>query len=448
MIEIHPKARENYNIKAEELLSLVKEIKIDESNKKPASNSELYTSAIITDKDIIGEIKFSYRNGFGEDKGRAFHQGKQRFGIIDKNYEIFSVFARNIYSYKSINEVVSLKYIKENLFDWIKATYLEGMKLNYCDYLVKGIEENINDYVIWVPVPFTIISKPFRIGKIFFQTLTEKNIDEWFNFKTMSDVEDPIQSQNIEKLKLQIKEDFQGYAVGIFKCKAEASRAEELAFENISNSLSMLRVFSPANLAHEIINGAYEYGHKMMRTKSFFISKDEGISYTSGVIDNLYWGIKPEDINWMSGYFKKLDGLLNVTEVNKFQEKVFESLVIYSKSSLKLELSDRILYTLVALETMLLKNTSEPIQQSIGERLAFIIGEDVNDKKDIVKNIKDTYAIRSKFIHHGVIIEENTELLRKFMLTTWQFFLKLISLVDKYNSKDEFLDDIDLLKYS
>ena len=450
LLEIHDKAKENFNKKATELLSLVKQLEIDRDNVKEEvdENTQPYISATLTEKEIIGEITIGYTDGFGVDRGKAFHINKNRYGIIDDDYTVFLNVVSNLYSIKQVGSILSIKFLKDNLFTWIKNSYINGVEVEYIDFLLSNADQVVQEHKIWLPIPFTRIGKDFSLGKISFVTITKSLIDDWFSLgEKMSS--DPSNVQKLEEFKNRIRKDFQGYAAGVFSCIAESTRAVELAYENFTNSLNLLRVFSGANLVHEISNGAYEYGHKMIRMEKYFIKKGDIISYSEGIIDkSIHWNIQRHDVDWMAKYFKKLNILLCEDILNNYQEKLLESLIIYSKSCLRYDISDKILYILVALETMLLRNSSEPIQQNVGERLAFVIEKDPIKRKENVKILKDIYEVRSKFIHHGRSISENTELLRNFMNRAWIFFLTLIDYIDKYSTKEEFLDDIDILKYS
>jgi len=45
-----------------------------------------------------------------------------------------------------------------------------------------------------------------------------------------------------------------------------------------------------------------------------------------------------------------------------------------------------------------LKDSNEPIQKNLGERMAFIIGESLEERKKIVANVEDFYRIRSRLV--------------------------------------------------
>jgi len=447
IIILHIKAKESFDSKANELLQLVEKIQRPSKGNKEF-DSDFFCNTI-TEKDIIGDIKIGYTDGFGEDKGKIFIFQNEKYGIVGDNYEQLENVALNIYRIRDIQQKVSYHFVVETLFCWIRDKSIKNLETTFTDFLEKGINDVVDDYELWIPVPFTAIEKSFSIGEIEFRKISEDVIHSWFEDANKNIA--PKELENFNEFKLRIKRDFQGYAAGVYKCKAEAKRAEEFAYEHFSKSLSILRVFSNANLFHEVVNASYEFGFKMIRMKHFFIHKGSNgsTSYKGGVVDNGFnWGITANDINWMNKYIPTINRVLANENLNDFQEKVFEALAMYSKNILRYDISDKILYILVALETMLLKNSNEPIQQNVGERLAFVLGKNAEDRIVIVRTLRDIYAMRSKFVHHGKVIEENKELLRMFMNNAWIFFMMMIGNLEKYNTKDDFLLELDLKKFS
>lgn len=88
-------------------------------------------------------------------------------------------------------------------------------------------------------------------------------------------------------------------------------------------------------------------------------------------------------------------------------------------------LSSKLVAVLVALESMLLNDGSEPIQQNLSERIAFLFGPE--KRSGIKKSVIRAYSLRSKFIHHGHIIgTDEIDTLREFLLNVWAAFLSSI----------------------
>ena len=111
------------------------------------------------------------------------------------------------------------------------------------------------------------------------------------------------------------------------------------------------------------------------------------------------------------------------------------------------ELSDKLVYILVALESLLLKNENEPIQQNIAERMAFVVGQTVDERKSVVKLVKEIYGLRSRFIHHGNTIDD-IETLGKFMLHAFVFFINISLNINNFNTKELFIESLEEMKLS
>lgn len=364
-IDLHPEAIKSINEKAEQLLGLITEIQLPDSGE--VKESELFPSATITDKDIIGEVELGFVNGIGEEVGKYFIFGKKYYGFVGTGYQKFLKIVQSVHKNKMISNTVSFNFIKKCLFSWAKDKYKEGGTKKFTDFLLQKIEEVIDDYEILIPVPFTTTSKPFKLGKIEFVTITENMINEWFS-KSQKSYDTCEDHEKIREFKLRLQKEFQGYMAGIFRCKAEKDRAQEIAYYHMSNSLSILRLFSPANLFPELLNGAYEYGQKMIRSKEYFCIRinEYSVDFSSSILDKgLRWNVDSMAIDLLNvGQLSNYNKLLCIENLNEYQEKLFEAINIYSKNTLRYEIFDKLLYILVALETMLLRNNSEPIQQT------------------------------------------------------------------------------------
>ena len=121
--------------------------------------------------------------------------------------------------------------------------------------------------------------------------------------------------------------------------------------------------------------------------------------------------------------------------------------IIYSKNNLAKEPAEKLVFILVALEAMLLKNDTEPIQQNIADRMAFVLGNSVSERRSIVSLVKACYGLRSRFLHHGQTMSD-LENLRKFMMYSWALFLHFLRSHEEFASKDEMLERIEERKFA
>jgi hypothetical protein len=101
----------------------------------------------------------------------------------------------------------------------------------------------------------------------------------------------------------------------------------------------------------------------------------------------------------------------------------------------------------ISASSILLRNSNEPIQQNVGERVAFIIGRTVIERRSVIRSLKDAYAFRSSFVHHGRTIDE-IEFVRGFMATVWALFANLIHMARGLETKEQLIESIDEMRLS
>ncbi len=449
MFEMHEKAIINVNESANSLIDLLEEIPLPKQN-DTTFGKDLYSTATITDEHIL-DMKFSLSNGLGEEVCKYFYKEDVAYGFINESYQMFCSIAQKIYRNKGISKLISFEYLKEKLFTWIQNAFVQDEKVDFYDNLSEVCFVDVVEREIIIPVPFTLAEKEFCFGGMVFKPLTEQMIDDWFE-QANSNKKESIELQQFEIMKMKVKQEIQGYIAGIFVCTAEPLRAKELAYEKLSKNLSFLRLLSHANFHYKAICPAHEYGKSFIINATYLSIKRTNfeMDYVMETLDKtILWNIETKIIDYvLSGPFQKANELLLIETPNDFQDKLLNAVIIYSKHTISHEIYDKILYILVAIETMLLKTDTEPIQQNIGQRLAYLIGSGLEERKCIIKTIKDIYSIRSKYIHHGIIDFKDDELMKKFMLYVWQAFSKMIEFINTFETREKFIEYLDNLLLS
>lgn len=95
---------------------------------------------------------------------------------------------------------------------------------------------------------------------------------------------------------------------------------------------------------------------------------------------------------------------------------------------------------------MLLKDGNEPIQKNIGERMAVLFGQTLEQRKAIIKNVLYTYGLRSSFIHHGRKLSwGHTEALSEFMINAWQSVNCIFQIITRHPeiARNEFFEVVE-----
>ena len=162
-----------------------------------------------------------------------------------------------------------------------------------------------------------------------------------------------------------------------------------------------------------------------------------GIAWDVTVISN------SDLLEYCKGGLDQAGALLAKQDKSPFQEHLLETLLLYSKSSISNDLSDRLVFILVALEYLLLKNKSEAITRNFARRFSVLLGENDERRAELEQRVRDIYKSRSNFIHHAEKVRD-MELLTNFMRDAWCLMMRvLLELSDRYQTKADFISSID-----
>jgi hypothetical protein len=132
-----------------------------------------------------------------------------------------------------------------------------------------------------------------------------------------------------------------------------------------------------------------------------------------------------------------LGNLLIKENRTEYEQALIDCLILYSKSTLAKDPASKLVGVLVALESMLLKDGSEPIQQNLSERIAFLFSPE--KRIEIKRSVIRAYGLRPMFIHHGRRIEtDEIDELREFLLNVWGALHGLVNLTTRCTDKAQF----------
>jgi hypothetical protein len=185
--------------------------------------------------------------------------------------------------------------------------------------------------------------------------------------------------------------------------------------------------FDGANLEPRIVSGCVALGthgeakrYYLETTPSRFEQvsvRSFGPSIARYIIDDEALGVFGRDP-------MTVGDLLKLRERTPYQEKLLDALRIYSRSSLAADPADKLIYILVALESMLVRDDGEALQSNIAERIAFLISDALPQRREIVQSVKAAYGLRSRFLHHGRR-PEDLAVLTRFMNIAFRCVLGL-----------------------
>lgn len=443
-LKLHPDAESNFNEKANNLITkLAPEPKEMAQNHTDSFTPDIFVSQIINGKDIKGEIRLGLVDYAGNEVAKFFEHDNLNIGLIGESFKDLFRLAETMQRTNALRSLISIKLLTNLIFDWLRDNYKNVTNKSMTEYVISECEKLCQELEIWIPIALTHIQSETELGKIIIKIITKEKITHWQeNIKVNSNEKD----KKIQQYFGNVRKKLQGLAAATIKLSAEPQRAKEIALEESEKSISLLRFFAPSMLLPEIVSYCTVLGKENLETIKYLAIKDDKLlRITDEIVDKASqpWIINNEFISMIKN--EGLDNLHNLLiddQKSKFKETLLNSLLIYTKSCLHKDLSDKLIYILVALESILLKNENEPIQQNISERLAFFIARKINERKEIIKNVKRIYDLRSSFIHHAHSIDD-IESLRVFMHNVWSFFHTLIKNIDNYTTKEHLIKTIE-----
>jgi hypothetical protein len=395
---------------------------------------DLHPVANIPQEDMrdFTETK-SFINGAGEEVGRLFQVGDRRVGLVGDAFKSLEDLARRLHDMEVLRESTTFEFILDAAFAWIESAYRKTASEPLCDHITRITDEAIKDFEIWIPLHQAYIEADIPMGPALIRTITREILDERFKEPAGADAE-TLAAMRYASARERSR--LQGCAAVTMKIRAEESKAREHARELAENAAALLRFLSPANWTPRLRSYCVPLGSENVRRRfELFMRGDSLETYSTGVLDReTAWALTKAYVAFFPNVLERLHGLAANQQRSEFQQTLYDALLIYSRNSVAITPADKLVYILVGLESVLIRNSSEPLGKNIGERIAFLIGDSVDARKAIVANVGEIYKVRSSFIHHGGSVK-GVGLLSTFMLNAWTCFNVLLQNADRYRTK-------------
>lgn len=450
MLDFHPSARDNFNAKAEELLKLLREIPRQLSAYASSFPSEVH-KVELPKNSIVGEIKEKLVDNQGRTIGIFFRMNGIMIGLEKAEYANLSTLAESIQRLPQIREKLSQEFIEEALFSWLKEKYItKEINDTFINHLESLAGEQVKAIIVYVPIAQAIVEVHFKFCGAIIKNISKELIDDITSrVHFTSDQDKDAYLRWAERFRKK----YQGYAAATFLLECEPKQAIIVSLEKARIISDLLGIYSGAVLFPYAKSFSKIKGTENIEGYEIILQTDEDAFETvDGTLDTSYM-YRPLMISKVLLEHCDNDGLFILSNIatkknpSEFEKTVLTMAMLYSKAAFTADPMAKLVYILSALESTFLKSESEPIQQNLSERMAFFIANELEKRKEIIKNVKSVYALRSKYLHHGHSSEE-IEQLSKFFMNVFSLFVKLLKVSGMFKDKNEFLNKIDDIKLS
>jgi Apea-like HEPN len=403
-----------------------------------------YPAASLKPEDVIGKITMTERicDGLGNEVGRLWMRGGEYVGLIDDAYKELKTIAKGFEKTPPLRGRVHVDFLVDEIFFWLQAA-LDGSGEPLVTHISRSCQSAIQEYDIWVPLFGVHGVQEFSIGAVTFRSLSPAMMQHFFAPRPEQPLPDAAR-QRLDRLRSQL----QGHLAACVTLTAEKKTAQVNARTIAQEAIALLRFLSPANWILGMQSYCLPLGRERIEMPTeLFVRNGEIAEISRASLEHgpVSWDIDQERLRFPE-VLDLLHGLSG-NHTGDFKRQLYDALLLYSRNSTAPEIADKLVFVLVSLESMLLKDSTEPITKNIGERMAFLIGKSVDERKAVIQNVDAAYRIRSKFIHHGNSVEDS-EIIERFFEYAWQCFHAMLHQVDGVATKAALLEALENRKLS
>lgn len=380
-----------------------------------------------------------------------FSYGLSREYVIRLNKQV-----QELFEHKPYEKRFSKKFINKKLRKIIvKSFESEGLNFEEEIQLLDKELENLRDsQEVYLAVDGLVLSQCFTLGHVkftpgddcFLDFIQErakyyleksKGFEEYYGFY-------------LEEFKNRTDQEFKGSCVAIVSVVGEPVRAHEIAKEEIRKVIDLLRYTNKLLVGGNDTRiglrgdypvssqGAILFSEKNFRLKSESIGANR-FEINQGIVD----------IMEKLSIFKLADAFLEES-LNGFQKAILQSIHWFSLSFAQDEKDNALLCLIISLESLFPAESWSSIGSTIAESTAFVLADEIEVRKEIIREIKDFYGKRSSIVHGGtkaskLVTDSDLKKLTQWVLAVIKFCL---GKMDEFKSRGDLATWIQDLKLS
>lgn len=431
---------------------------------------------------LLSEMKETSRKGRAlrsveEEDGSSFHENEVKYsmtrqvdhegneisrhfyiepgkwiGLDILNYREAKKVIDNLYKRREVREIISKETLIKILFKWLDLNYCEDDQKSpkFVEYLNNAIKENVEDLKISIPISYLAIDNGFNLGKVRFEFLKKELFDLIENKLREGAEREKLSEEEFENIISKLRKDYQGKVVGTINIIAEEQKAVEFAEREVERTIMALKFYSSFAFIPRQTATFGRKGIAHLPTRYIFIFPNAIPTLHEGIIgnQNINFNIDHNILQKMKDAgIEKLAGILQKSDISEFEELIITAIHTFTRAISYFGFHEKLVFILSASEIIFLKDSNEPIQYSLGQRLGFFITQNPQERKDVVSLVNKAYKIRSNFVHHGKE-KEDYEILQKLLISVWKAINLLIRNHDKFKTKQEFLLFVENIIYA
>ena len=356
-----------------------------------------------------------------------------------------------------VNNLLNIAKIKENF----SKEYLHGKLNKILHNLLNSKKKDLNKNIIQ---EIKILDKEFfkdiaQEWLIIFPLENIRITDD--NYKRIEDsfllgntriycFNETTRSEIEKKLKMKFeftKDDLMGkICVDVKTVAGDIEKVKVIGYNFLDDVISILRLFLPSLEidAEGKLSGKISYiivlnpKTKHIHSCSFTGRKTITNNYA---LNRLYYN------NLFKNGLEAINNIYLKQQKNDFDIKILDSIHWFGSAVKETDDRNKFIKLTICLETLLKKKEErDEITKTISERLALLVGQNLNERKQIFSDMKRLYGIRSAIVHNGIRnVEENS--LKRLIFLVQDAIIRSVYKYEENDSFSSFINNIDEIKF-
>jgi hypothetical protein len=340
----------------------------------------------ITEKEIIGGVKMTSVDQFSMERTSfEWDSTGMILGLYECEYTRFVSLAGKISSFKPLAGALNASTAESVIIEWLTAVRTGATASSLSLWFESRMSDVLKVRKICVPIAWLHLQREVNFGGCRLIPLNRATKELWQKSFAEKKMEGDKEWAPRGLLAKAFKMAWTGMLVEVF---GDEDSCQSQALQRAYDVCGLLRFFWPGNRILGSRCFVLPLGLDSQPQHSIIeLEADCPVWFSEGIDgppgDPLI--LSDSNLVRIERSFRAISELLEIKKHTEFQKKVLSSILLFTRNSLHTDVVDRLIAVLVALESILLRSASEPIQSSLSQRLAVLTKDTVDDRMRLRK---------------------------------------------------------------
>jgi len=401
-------------------------------------------SATLTDDSMLETPTAWHNDSEGRPVVAFLISGTEVFGLDAAAYAELQPLADKVLELGWAKPAISRKFIGEVALRWLRSSFRATQQTSLASALSSASEKEVKPLDIWAPIAYLEVEESFEFGSVQIAPVTAAMIDA---LQAKGVDSSPSQRDEITAMFNDLRSRMQGFAAVVVHVEAEPVRAHEDGMATAQNVVGLLRFFSPvAREPRRVCTTALLGAEVIPRSQSLVLGEDN-FSFSDGLVATpFHWRIsKANLVALREAGLAKASDLVFPNGLGEFPMAVRAGMLLYGTGTTLHNPADRLIYTLSAVEGILLKHSMEATEFNVEERMTLLLANDKPQREEVARNVREAYRFRRR--HGASVLTPHDEIsLATFAHNAHIVVSIALENLHSFATKADFIDAIDRRK--